>query len=204
MRPSGISSRQFAAMQTRVWTLLTLVETVQSPTQTKSMSNAFYFKTLLQIVRKWVSECTLKYLLMWIDVDVAFDTFLSHVGPGVAAHPLPLTLGALVLSKTSLLPLVGCETLTFGSGLKRKINKTLTLAFLNRRIKLSGVQKKCCAESSDLHFLSLYNNGRWASTAGCVHTCRANISYFHTAHSYTQFWHDRWLCNWHLLPLQLC
>ena len=54
---------------------------------------------------------------MWIDVDVAFDTFLSHVGPGVATHPLPFTFGALVLSKASLLPLVGCQPFTFGSGL---------------------------------------------------------------------------------------
>lgn len=55
---------------------------------------------------------------MWIDVDVAFDTFLSHVSPGVATHPLPLTLRALVLSKASLLPLVGCQSFTFGSGLR--------------------------------------------------------------------------------------
>lgn len=54
---------------------------------------------------------------MWIDVDVAFDAFLSHVGPGVAAHPLPFTFGALVLSKASLLPLVGCQPFPFGPGL---------------------------------------------------------------------------------------
>ncbi len=55
---------------------------------------------------------------MWIDVDVAFDAFLSHVGPRVATHPLSLTLGALVLSEASLLSLVGCQPLTFGSGLQ--------------------------------------------------------------------------------------
>lgn len=55
---------------------------------------------------------------MWIDVDVAFDTLLSHVGPGVATHPLPLTLGALILSEASLLSLVGCQPFTFGSGLR--------------------------------------------------------------------------------------
>lgn len=43
---------------------------------------------------------------MWVDVDMALDTFLSHVGPGVATHPLPLTLGTFVLSETPLLPLV--------------------------------------------------------------------------------------------------
>lgn len=56
---------------------------------------------------------------MWIDVDVAFDAFLPHVGPGVATHPLPLTLGALVLSEASLLSLVGGQPFTFGSGLQR-------------------------------------------------------------------------------------
>lgn len=61
--------------------------------------------------------CRFPYLFVWVDVDVAFDTFLPHVGPGVATHPLPLTLGALVLSKASLLPLVGCQPFTFGSGL---------------------------------------------------------------------------------------
>lgn len=54
---------------------------------------------------------------MWVDVDVAFDTFLSHVGPRVPTHPLPLTLGALVLSEASLLPLVRSQPLSFGSGL---------------------------------------------------------------------------------------
>lgn len=62
-----------------------------------------------------------RYLFVWIDVDVAFDTLLSHVGPGVATHPLPLTLGALILSEASLLSLVGCQPFTFGSGLQRTV-----------------------------------------------------------------------------------
>lgn len=64
-----------------------------------------------------VEEHWLLYLFVRVDVDVALDALLSHVGPGVAAHPLPLTLGALVLSEASLLPLVGREPLTFWSGL---------------------------------------------------------------------------------------
>lgn len=76
-----------------------------------------FFLTQLQILRTWVLWCRLTYLFVWINVDVAFDTFLSHVSPGVATHPLPLTLRALVLSKASLLPLVGCQSFTFGSGL---------------------------------------------------------------------------------------
>lgn len=55
---------------------------------------------------------------MWVDVNVALDTFLSHVGPGVPAHPLPLTLGTLVLPETPLLPLVRRQALSFGSGLR--------------------------------------------------------------------------------------
>lgn len=56
---------------------------------------------------------------MWIDVDVALDTFLSHVGPRVTAHPLPLTLWTLVFAKASLLALVGGQAFSFGSGLQR-------------------------------------------------------------------------------------
>lgn len=55
---------------------------------------------------------------MWIDINVALDTFLSHVGPGVATHPLPLTLGALVFPETSFLALVRRQSLSFGSGLR--------------------------------------------------------------------------------------
>lgn len=70
-----------------------------------------------------VTICWLMYLFVWIDVDVAFDAFLSHVGPGVATHPLPLTLGALVLAKASFLPLVGCQSFPLGSGLSQQKNK---------------------------------------------------------------------------------
>lgn len=55
---------------------------------------------------------------MRIHVDVALDTFLPHVGPGVSTHPLPFTFGAFVLSEASLLPLIGCQSFTFGSGLR--------------------------------------------------------------------------------------
>lgn len=58
------------------------------------------------------------YLFVRVDVDVALDALLSHVGPRVAAHPLPFTLGALVLSEASLLPLVGREALALRPGLK--------------------------------------------------------------------------------------
>lgn len=65
------------------------------------------------------------YLLVWVDVDVALDALLAHVGPGVAAHPLPLTLGALVLSEAPLLALVGRQSFAFGPGLGRNTHNKL-------------------------------------------------------------------------------
>ena len=65
-----------------------------------------------------VQTSTVLYLLVRVHVDVALDTFLSHVGPGVSAHPLPLALGALVLSEAALLALVRSETFTFGPSLQ--------------------------------------------------------------------------------------
>ena len=54
---------------------------------------------------------------MWVHVEVALDTFLSHVGPGIPAHPLPLALGALVLPETPLLTLVRGQPLSLGTRL---------------------------------------------------------------------------------------
>lgn len=60
----------------------------------------------------------MSYLLMRVNIDVAFDTFLPHICPGVSRHPLPLAFGALVFSKTSLLSLIRCQSLTFGTCLE--------------------------------------------------------------------------------------
>jgi hypothetical protein len=54
---------------------------------------------------------------MRVDVDMALDALLPHVGPAVAGHPLSLALGALVFTEASLLPLVGCEAFTLRTGL---------------------------------------------------------------------------------------
>lgn len=70
-------------------------------------------------LRSYVVLTAVGYLFVWIDVDVTLDALLPHVGPGVAAHPLPLTLGALVLSKASLLALVGGQSFTFRPCLNR-------------------------------------------------------------------------------------
>lgn len=57
-------------------------------------------------------------LFVGVDHNVTLNTGLRGVGPAVAAHPLPLTLWTLVLPKTSLLALVGCQPLPLGSGLR--------------------------------------------------------------------------------------
>lgn len=43
---------------------------------------------------------------MRVHIDAALDAFLPMVCPRVAAHPLALALGALVLSEAPLLALV--------------------------------------------------------------------------------------------------
>lgn len=58
---------------------------------------------------------------MGVDHNVTLNTGLRGVGPAVATHPLPLTLWTLVLPKTSLLALVGCQPLPLGSGLLKSI-----------------------------------------------------------------------------------
>lgn len=62
---------------------------------------------------------------MRVNVDVALDAFLAHVGPGVPAHPLPLAFGTLVLAEAPLLPLVGGQAFAFGSGLNTNIRQTM-------------------------------------------------------------------------------
>lgn len=56
-------------------------------------------------------------LLVGVNINVALDALLPHVGPGVATHPFPLTLGALVFTEASLLPLIGGQPFSFGSSL---------------------------------------------------------------------------------------
>lgn len=55
---------------------------------------------------------------MRINIDMAFDAFLSHVGPGVPTHPLPLAFRALVFTKAPLLALVWSQSFSFGSCLR--------------------------------------------------------------------------------------
>lgn len=57
-------------------------------------------------------------LLVWVNVDVALDALLPHVGPGVPAHPLPLALGAFVLSEAPLLALVRGQAFPLRPGLR--------------------------------------------------------------------------------------
>ena len=63
------------------------------------------------------------YLLVRVNIDVALDTFLSHVGPGVPAHPLPLAFRALVFAEAPLLALVRRQAFAFGSSLRKTAGK---------------------------------------------------------------------------------
>lgn len=69
---------------------------------------------------------SLLYLLMWVDVDVTLDALLSHVGPGVATHPLPLTFGAFVFPKAPLLALIRGQAFTFGPSLDRNAHHIIS------------------------------------------------------------------------------
>lgn len=62
---------------------------------------------------------------MRVNIDVALDAFLSHVGPGVPAHPLPLAFRAFVFTETALLPLIRGQAFTFGSSLERDSEQTV-------------------------------------------------------------------------------
>ena len=82
------------------------------------------------------------YLLVWVDVDVAFDALLPHVGPGVSAHPLPLTLGTLVLPEASLLSLVWRQSLPSGSGLRRRRSRAEASLDLETDIRVGPLNIK--------------------------------------------------------------
>ena len=83
---------------------------------------------------------------MRVDHDVTLDALLSHVGPAVAAHPLALALGALVLPKAPLLALVGRQALAFWTSLKIQV-KTIAAAaaaaasyFIQMGVRACGLQ----------------------------------------------------------------
>lgn len=50
---------------------------------------------------------------MRININMAFDAFLSHVGPRVSTHPLPFALWALVFTKAPFLALVWSQSFAF-------------------------------------------------------------------------------------------
>ena len=57
---------------------------------------------------------------MRVDQNVTLDALLTHIGPAVSAHPLPLALRALVLAETALLALVWGQTFALGPCLDRE------------------------------------------------------------------------------------
>lgn len=56
-------------------------------------------------------------LFVRIDINVALDTFLSHVSPGVSTHPFSLAFGALIFTKAAFLALVWCQAFSFWTSL---------------------------------------------------------------------------------------
>lgn len=64
---------------------------------------------------------------MRVNVDVTLDALLSHVGPRVAAHPLPLTFGAFVFAEAPLLSLIRGQAFPFGPSLDKKGHNCTTL-----------------------------------------------------------------------------
>ena len=46
------------------------------------------------------------FLLMRVDIDPAFDAFLTHIGPAIATAPFTFTFWAFELTETSFLALV--------------------------------------------------------------------------------------------------
>lgn len=66
---------------------------------------------------------------MRVNVDVTLDAFLSHVGPGVATHPLPLTFGAFIFTEAPLLSLIRGQAFTFGSGLDTNGHNIVSVSF---------------------------------------------------------------------------
>ncbi len=78
-------------------------------------------------------------LLVRVDVDVALDAHLPHVGPTVATHPLAFARRTLVLSETSLFALVGSEAFAFRSCLQNSIFVRIKLVFLTLQHEIEAL-----------------------------------------------------------------
>lgn len=61
-------------------------------------------------------------LLVRVHVDMALNTFLALIGPGIARHPLPLALRAFVLTEAALPALVRRLTFSLGTSLGTVLN----------------------------------------------------------------------------------
>lgn len=58
------------------------------------------------------------YLFVWVHIDMAFDALLTHVGPGIAAHPFSLAFGTFILPEAAFLPLIRCQAFAPWPGLQ--------------------------------------------------------------------------------------
>lgn len=64
------------------------------------------------------------YLFVRINVNVALDALLSHVSPGVSAHPFSLAFGALIFTEAAFLALVRGQAFSLGTSLKKTKKKS--------------------------------------------------------------------------------
>lgn len=62
-------------------------------------------------------------LLVWVDIDEAFDTLLACVRPAVTTHPFAFAQGALELAKATFLALVRRQAFTLGTRLQTHIQR---------------------------------------------------------------------------------
>jgi len=60
------------------------------------------------------------YLFVRININVALDTFLSHVSPGVSTHPFSLAFGALIFTEAAFLALVWSQAFSFWTSLRNR------------------------------------------------------------------------------------
>lgn len=70
-------------------------------------------------------------LLVRVDVYVALDAFLAHIGPAVTRHPFALALGTLVLAEASFFPLVRRQTFALRPRLRTVLD---VVAFLEAQV----------------------------------------------------------------------
>ena len=106
-----------------------------------------HYQSTIQTVCYFVLLTCSTNLFVGIHQDVAFDTFLTHVGPRITAHPFPFTFCTFVFTKTSFLSLVRSQSLSFGPSLQICLNIKLYI-HMYKGLKNS---KRCVKFAKQIH-----------------------------------------------------